>query len=212
MSFIQAVRSGDLDTVETALKMEPTFATEEEHGISALLWALYYRQDPVAHLIRSYRSTVSIFEAAALGEIETIAGLLDENPELSQEISADGFPALGLAAYFGHLEACKILIKAGADVNQLGTGAIVSAPLHAALSNGFVEVARFLVESGADVNLPAGGGYTALHYSADLGDASFAAFLLSKGADPKMKLEDGRTAADLGREVGHDNVSEVLEA
>ncbi len=208
---MDSVKAGDMPTVELALKTEGSFAFEEENGVSALLWALYYRQDAVAHLIRSYRSTVSIFEAAALGEVETLDGVLGENPGLANEVSADGFSPLGLAAYFGHLEACQILIGAGGDLNRLATGPIVAAPLHSALANGFIQVARMLVEAGADPNLAAAGGWRALHYAADLGDADLALFLVRHLADPALMMEDGMTAADLGRHVGHDNVSDVLE-
>jgi ankyrin repeat protein len=211
MSFMDSVKAGDVPTVELALKTEGSFAHEEEGGVSALLWALYYRQDQVAHLIRSYRSTVSIFEAAALGEIETLDGVLGENPGLAKEVSADGFSPLGLAAYFGHLEACQMLLAAGADINRLATGPISAAPLHSALANGFIQVARMLVSAGADTNLAAAGGWRALHYAADLGDADLAMFLVQHGADPSLKSDDGMTAAELGRHVGHDNVSDVLE-
>lgn len=198
--------------VETALKTDSTFADEAEGGVSALLIALYHRQDEVAHLIRSYRSEVTIFEAAALGEIESIEGLLGKDPAHALAVSPDGFTALGLAAYFGHVDVALDLVKAGADVNRVATGPLAAAPLHSALANGFVELARALVEVGAKVNLPGPSGWLPLHYAADLGDADLALFLLQHGADAGLTNEDGQTAAELGREVGHDNVSEVLEA
>jgi len=210
MDFLDAVKAGAYDEVEASLKLDSSVASVGDGEVSALLTALYYRQDRVAHLIRSYLSVVSIFEAAALGEIETIEGLLLQSPELVHAVSADGFTGLTLAAHFGHLEAVRLFLDAGADLNIVSTGEIRVAPLHAALSNGFLEVARYLIGRGSDVNMASNGGWRALHYAADLGDSQLARELVAAGADPGLRTDDGLTAAELGVQVGHENVSEVL--
>ena len=87
-----------------------------------------------------------------------------------------GFTPLLLAARAGHLDAARVLIAAGADVNQriapspewrhLGFGAKLrpgATALHVAVENGNYELAAELLAAGADPNAADPGGYTALH-------------------------------------------------
>lgn len=53
----------------------------------------------------------------------------------------------------GHLEIIKILLDAGADINQ-NSNAIGCTPLYAAARNGNIDIVKELIRRGADVNLP----------------------------------------------------------
>ena len=68
-----------------------------------------------------------------------------------------GFTALHYAARDGHLEAARLLIAAGADVNQ-PTAGDHSTPLLVATINGNYDLARELLEAGADPNVPSDDG------------------------------------------------------
>ncbi|MGI9628126.1 MAG: ankyrin repeat domain-containing protein [Longimicrobiales bacterium] len=63
-----------------------------------------------------------------------------------------GFAALHYAAREGHLGSVRMLVEAGADVNQ-PTGGDQSTPLLVAIINGNYDVAADLLASGADPNL-----------------------------------------------------------
>ena len=63
-----------------------------------------------------------------------------------------GFTALHYAARNGHVEAARLLVAAGTDVDQLTAGDQSSALLVAVI-NGNYDLARALLESGADPNL-----------------------------------------------------------
>jgi len=75
------------------------------------------------------------------------------------------------AAFKGNLEAVKLLVENGADVNAKGPGD--STPLLFAATMSHVKVkgadyeglVRFLIESGADVNAPNSLGYPPLHFA-----------------------------------------------
>ena len=56
---------------------------------------------------------VDIFEASALGLVDRIAALVSSDPRLVSSYAQDGFYPLGLAAFFGHLDAVRALIAAG---------------------------------------------------------------------------------------------------
>ena len=59
-----------------------------------------------------------MFEAAALGYADRLAEELETGGR-AQAVSADGFTALHLAAYFGKAEAARRLLDAGAEVDAV---------------------------------------------------------------------------------------------
>ncbi len=63
-----------------------------------------------------------------------------------------GLTALLHAAREGHTEAAKVLLDAGADINQI-SGGDGSSPLVSAVQNGHFDLALVLIERGADPNL-----------------------------------------------------------
>lgn len=72
---------------------------------------------------------------------------LTENPEYVKKIFTEK-PLLHTAAYYGNLDACKILLNAGADVKQLSNSG-QSVLAHTKLEPGLI---KFLLEVGADPN------------------------------------------------------------
>ena len=72
-----------------------------------------------------------------------------------------GITPLFLAARNGDNELVKALVRAGADVNQVG-GSQQIGPLHWAAHKEYSEVALFLIEHGGDLLLKDGEGRTPL--------------------------------------------------
>lgn len=164
--------------------------------------ALYQGKTDEAKAIAATRSDLDVLEAAAIGDLERLRALLDEDPSLANAWSDDGFTPLHYAAFFGQPEAAKLLIERGADLEARSTNrefALDAAPLHSAVAareRGTIEV---LLDAGADVNAVQHGGFTPLLEAAQTGQADVVELLLERGADPDAKLEDGRTATDLAR-------------
>ena len=92
------------------------------------------------------------------------------------------------------LEAVKVLLDAGADINEKGKGGLT--PLHRVAMRQLADggaVARLLLERGADTTIKGSMGYTPLHMAAFLDAVEVAKALLDCGADMEAKDTLGRT-------------------
>jgi uncharacterized protein len=159
--------------------------------LSDLLQALYRGDDEQVENLLAAEPELDIFEAAALGKVGRLAVLLDDDPSRANAVGEDGFHPLGLACFFGHLEAARLLLVSGADVNALASNEYVqTAAIHAAAAaQGTDEATRcalvaLALEYGADPNLPQGGGFRAIDAARQNGDASVEKLLLENGANP----------------------------
>jgi len=197
----EAIRQGDVATLEAILTRDPDQAHGREAGISALLTALYHRQASAAESIRSVlRSTgvdLDLFEAAAIGDAARVRAILADEPDLVGAHSADGFTALHLACFFDRLETCEVLLDAGSSVADAAHNPSAVQPLHSAAAARSADIVRKLIAAGSDVDAAQQGGWTALMAAAMHGDRGMVMALLAAGADPTRRSDDGKTAADL---------------
>ncbi|MGZ8695778.1 MAG: ankyrin repeat domain-containing protein [Gaiellaceae bacterium] len=159
--------------------------------MSDLLQALYTGdRDGVDELLAA-DPKLDVFEAAAFGRGDRLRELLDEDPSRANAFGDDGFHPLGLACFFGQLEAARLLLDHGADVNALSTNEHVqTAAIHAAAAAEAkdeatrYELVKLALEHGADPNLRQGGGFRAVDAARQNGDARVEELLLEQGAEP----------------------------
>ena len=91
---------------------------------------------------------------------------VDFDPDVFPRSYANGgFTPLHFAAREGELEAARLLLDAGADVNSIAADG--KNTLGLAIYNGHYEVAALLLERGADVNHPDAEGFTPLFWAVD---------------------------------------------
>ncbi|MGN6430483.1 MAG: ankyrin repeat domain-containing protein [Gaiellaceae bacterium] len=156
--------------------------------MSEILQALY-RGDAATARELAWNVDPDIFEAAALGETARLRELLDGDPSLANAFGADGFHPLGLACFFGHLDAARVLLERGADVDALSRNEhIQTAAIHAAAASSADEATRcelvkLVLEHGADPNLPQGGGFRAIDAARQNGDERLERLLKDRGAE-----------------------------
>jgi len=158
--------------------------------MSDLLEALYRGEHDRVEELRGSQPELNVFEAAALGDTDRLRRLLDEDASRVNAFGDDGFHPLGLACFFGHLEAARLLLDAGADVNALSKNEhIQTAAIHAAAAGeGKGEATRYelvklALDHGADPNLRQGGGFRAIDAARQNGDERIAELLLLRGAE-----------------------------
>lgn len=169
-----------------------------------LLMAIYRgRADEIAAALGG-RPAPSVFEAAALGDTARVRELAAADRDAVGVCSPDGWPALHLAAHFGHGDAVDALLEARADVHARSTNSEKNQALHAAMAGrAGVRVVSRLLARGADVNARAAGGHTALHEAALRGNMELAQLLLAHGADAAIRNQDGHTPLDVAEAKGH---------
>ena len=146
---------------------------------TALMWAVSQRHPDVVDVLLRHGAAVDARTDAWTEVVKTTPE--PWNPEYVAEIPQGGYTPLLFAARVGDLASAKLLVAAGADVNDqppYGTSATV-----VAAHSGHGDVAAFLLERGADPNA-ADAGYTALHAAILHKDAALVRALLDHGADP----------------------------
>jgi len=114
-----------------------------------------------------------------------------------------GLTPLVFAAREGDLESAKLLLDAGAPINQVTEYGWT--PLLTAVNNRNYQLAKYLLEKGADPNIANKGGWTPLYLATDnrnieggdypvpkgdIDHLDIITLLLEKGADPNKKVKD----------------------
>jgi ankyrin repeat protein len=207
----EAIRAGDKAGLEALLHDEPgllEFAAP--NGSSAVLLTAYYGHPELAEVFLRCGAKPDVFEASALGYLETVRKLVGSDRTLANAFAADGFYPLGLAAFFGHLRIVELLLKNGADVSLVARNAQKVTALHAGASRGDAEIVKMLLEAGADANARQHGGFVPLHSAAANGNAPVVELLLLHGALADAKTDGGKTPADLATERGHQGLAAKL--
>jgi ankyrin repeat protein len=198
-----AIDAGGPELLRAILERDPSLAmARDANGVSALMRARYRLDRDLVDAVRSRVDTLDVFEAAALGDVDRLVALLDVDESLVAARSSDGFTPLHLAAFFGGVDAAKLLLARGADVDAAGTGWMTGTALHSAASARRVDVGLILLGAGADPNRRQTGGFTPLHAAAANGDVAFVRALLSHGAEPGARTDDGRSTATFAQERG----------
>lgn len=150
---------------------------------------------------------MTLWDAAIQGDVEALNAALDASPETLNQIGADGWTALHLAAHFGRIECVRVLIQRGADVSIRSANPMGNLALHAAAAGRVPalrpQVLSLLIDAGTPVDATQRGGYTALHSACANADTVSMELLIARGANLHHAAEDGRTPASLtGRAAG----------
>jgi ankyrin repeat protein len=213
--MIEAVKAGDVVKVKELIAGNPALVqAKNESRVSAILLATYYGRQEVVDALLASGPELDIFEAAAVGTLDRVAELLKSDSARVHAYSPDGFPPLGLAAFFGHKDIVEFLLANGADPDAVSHNAMRVRSLHAAAAHRRPAVAlaisEILLAHGAKANVAQTGGVTPLHEAAAHGHDDLVTLLLAHGAEVNLKSEDGNTPLQMALERGHPDTAELL--
>jgi uncharacterized protein len=158
--------------------------------MTELLQALYRGDRDRVDSLRAAGPELNVFEAAAFGETDRLRKLLAGDSSLANAYGDDGFQPLGLACFFGHIDAARALLEHGADPNTLGRNEhIQTNALHAAAAGENTneeiryELCKLLLEHGADPNIAQGTNeFRAIDAARQNGDNRLERLLIEHGA------------------------------
>jgi ankyrin repeat protein len=210
--LLDLIKAGKTEDVRREIRDNPAaLKVRDANGASPLLVAIYHQKHDIATMIADAAESVDLFEAAALGRVDRIKELLRADPASASSYSPDGFPAVGLAAFFGHLDAVSTLIAAGADIHAAATNALKVQTIHAAVASKNLAIVRAVLEAGADPNAAQQQGFRPMHEAGSSGSRELAELLMKYGADPSLKNDAGKDAIAFAREKGHADFADWLE-
>jgi ankyrin repeat protein len=213
-TIFDAIESGDPAKVRRKLAREPGAIDERDaNGLSPLMRAVYDGRQEIVEVFLEHGPEIDLFEAAALGDEDSIKRVLGRSRERASAYSSDGFTPLHLTAFFGRLEAAALLVDRGANLEAPSRNPRFPSvrPLHSAIAGNQPEVALLLLERGADPNARANGGWTPLHFAATSGDVELCRALLTRGANRAALADDRTRPIDFAIEKRHRDVVELLQ-
>ena len=152
-------------------------------GQTALMWAVSQQHPEVVKVLIAHHADLNL-RSDVWTDVMAVPphGYLPYN----KAIPHGGETALMFAARVGDLASAKLLVGAGANVNDADAWGVSATTL--AAHSGFTDFVLFLLDKGADPNA-APNGFAALHEAIMRRDEKMVAALLDHGADANLPLK-----------------------
>uniref|UniRef100_A0A1A8HV84 Ankyrin repeat domain 6b n=1 Tax=Nothobranchius kuhntae TaxID=321403 RepID=A0A1A8HV84_NOTKU len=144
--------------------------------------------------------------AAHKGQVECVVQLINKGAKVA--VTKYGRTPLHLAAYKGHLEVIRVLLKAGCNLDVQDDGEQTA--LHRAAMVGHTDVITALIQEGCALDRQDKDGNTALHEVSWHGFSQSVKLLVKAGASVHARNKAGNTALHLACQNGHVQSSKVL--
>jgi ankyrin repeat protein len=212
--LLAAVQANDAAQVRAVLARNPFLARMKTPNGTVVLTAKYHgAEDALAALLeRSEEDRLNVYEASALGRAGRLKTILGQSRTRVNQPNPEGFTPLGLAAFFGHGDAVKVLLEHGAAVDQVDRSRFANTALDAAVAADHADVVRILLAAGANVNVRDSVRATPLHKAAQHGNPEVVRMLLELGADVTAVRDGGNTPLADALAEDHADVAEILRA
>jgi uncharacterized protein len=177
-----AARSGSAASVEQLLAKGANVNARATRGQTALMWAVAQKHAAVVEVLLAHGADI---HARSDAWSEVMAVPPHGHLEYNRAIPHGSDTALMFAARVGDLASAKLLVSAGANVNDADAWGVSATAM--AAHAGYGELVAFLLEHGADPNASAA-GFAALHAAILRRDEGMVSALLAHGADANAPL------------------------
>jgi ankyrin repeat protein len=177
-----AARSGSPLVVEQLIAKGADVNAHATRGQTALMWAVAQHHADVVKVLIAHGADIHI-RSDVWSEVMAVSP--HGHPDYNRAIPKGGDTALMFAARVGDLASAKILVAAGANVNDADAWGVSATAM--AAHAGYRELVEFLLEHHADPNVAAP-GFTALHAAIMRRDERMVSALLAHGADANAPL------------------------
>jgi ankyrin repeat protein len=177
-----ASRAGAAEVADLLAAKGADLDRRATRGQTALMWAVAQKHPAVVKVLIARGADIHA-RSDEWSQVMAVFphGILDYN----RPIPHGRDTALLFAARSGDLESARLLVGAGANVNDEDAWGVSATVL--AAHSGFADVVALLLDKGADPNA-ATAGFTALHAAVMRRDEKLAAILLEHGADANARL------------------------
>jgi ankyrin repeat protein len=188
-ALMTCARTGEAAGVKALLaRGAQVNAKEPSHDQTALMWAAAQgHPDAIDALLKAGADV----HARSRSYIQTVTSEVTQRAgreELNYDVPRGGSTPILFAARSGDADSVRLLLAAGADINDAlpdGASALV-----VATHSGNSDVAKVLIEKGADVN-GAAVGYAPLHAAVLRSDLDLVKVLLAHNANPNLPITKG---------------------
>ena len=194
-----AIATGSLELVKLMVELGADPHHANHGGHSVMDGAAYSGRAEIVRYFASLGVPMSVHHAAAIGEVDTLRGMLAADPSLMGLTPAGGrwtMTPLHAAVLGGSLTAMDHLLSVDAPVDSENHNAHTSLALtpECGSPEARLAMAERLLSHGAEASTPAGHhGGTILHRAIMQGEAELAKLLLEHGADPNRQDWSGKT-------------------
>ncbi len=182
--LMTAARTGSPAVVEQLLAKGTNVNASAVRGQTALMWAVAQHHPAVVEVLLKHGANVHA-RSDTWSQLWQTDPEQDVHPDYQVTIQLGGNTALLFAAREGELESAKLLVAAGANVNDAAPYGVTATIL--AAHSGNADLVKFLLDKDANANAD-GPGYTALHAAILRGHEDVSRVLLAYGANPNAQL------------------------
>ena len=229
-ALIRASYKGRLEVVKYLVSQGANIEAKNNYGSTAFMNAKQQNHSEIVDFLEKERFPLHYY--AKDGDLAGVQGALQAGANIDVTDN-DGWTALIIASYYGHLEVVKYLVSQGANIDVTDNDG--NTVLSEASYYGHLEVVKYLVSQGANIDAKTNNGDTALtlaklanhseiveflekeiegfalHYYAKDGDLAGVKRALQAGANIEEKDDDGNTALMLAKQQNHSEVVNFLQ-
>ena len=151
--------------------------------------------------------TQDIYDACRKGNLELIKQLSKVNPDTINTPNKSGYTPLIIAGYRNQLEAVKVLLDLGANVNAVSEDGTV---LTAACYKSNTALVKILLEQHADVNVKNNAGTTPLMFAIMAENEEIVKLLIENKADTQTMDNSRKSAVDFAKDCDSKVIKQLI--